>query len=128
MYEDQIDRVLEQDPVTSKIFIGAVARDEVKHVKYPSCMVINNEPRSKSGGHWFALYYSADQKAYFFDSYGLPPSYHRLENFIQKTSNDWTWNKKRLQGSSEYCGYYSILFCLYKARNKEREFFFKFFK
>jgi hypothetical protein len=126
MYEDSIERVLEKDPVTKHIFLGALARDEVKKVKYPSCMVINNEPRSKPGGHWFALYYSADRIAYFFDSYGLPPSYYRLEDFICKTSDSWTWNKKRIQGSSEFCGLYSILFCLFISRGKERDFFSKF--
>ena len=40
------------------------------------------------------------------------------EEYIQLTSRDWTWNKKRVQGASSFCGlFYAILFLLYKARN-----------
>jgi hypothetical protein len=126
MYEDSIEKILERDPKTSKIFLGALARDEVKHVKYPSCMIINNEPRSRPGGHWIALFYTADKKAYFFDSYGNDPSYYNLKSFISKTSSSYTWNKKRIQGSSEYCGIYAVMFCLFFARNQEREFYLNF--
>jgi hypothetical protein len=128
MYEDKIEEILKTDPKTREIFLGAFARDEIKQVKYPSCMIINNEPRSKSGGHWLALFYDKNGSAYFFDSYGNDPSYYRLRDFIQKSSTTWTYNKQRIQGSSEYCGLYSILFLLFKARNNERDFFKQFKK
>ncbi len=123
MYEDSIETVLENDPVTSKIFLGALARNEVGRVKYPCCMIINNEPRSMPGGHWVALYYTKNKHAYFFDSYGYPPSFYRLQSFVKRTSNSFDFNKERIQGSSEYCGLYAVMFCLFFSRNKQQEFF-----
>lgn len=59
----------------------------------------------------------------FFDSYAFPPSYYNLEEYINKTSQNWTFNKKRIQGSSEFCGIYCILFLIYKTRNQANIFF-----
>lgn len=103
MYEDQIEIILNKDTATRACFVGALARNELKtqQVKYPSCMIINNEPRAKPGGHWLALAYTADRRAYFFDSYGLAPACYRLESFLNQTSNSWDYNKLRIQGSSE---------------------------
>jgi hypothetical protein len=123
MYEDSIETVLENDPVTSKIFLGALARNEVKRVKYPCCMIINNEPRWHPGGHWVALFYTKDKRAYFFDSYGYPPTKYRLQSFIQQTSKSFDYNKQRIQGSSEYCGLYAVMFCLFFSRNQKNLFF-----
>ncbi len=130
MFEDTIETILTKDPQTRRLFLGAVARDEVHkiRIRYPSCFIINNEPRTKPGGHWLALFYEADGSAYFFDIYGNDPSFYRLRDFIQKSATSWTWNKQRIQGLSEYCGLYSILFLLYKARNNEKEFFKQFKK
>jgi hypothetical protein len=80
------------------------------------------------GGHWLAVYYASDGSAYFFDSYGNDPGFYRLREFLKKSSTTWTWNRQRVQGLSEYCGLYSILFLLYKARNNEKEFFNQFKK
>jgi hypothetical protein len=124
MYEDQLETILNHDSVSRKYFKGAFARDELPlKPEYPSCMIINNEPRSSPGGHWMALWYSPRGEAYFFDSYGHPPSYYRMQAYLHKSSTSWIYNKRRLQGSSEYCGLYCILFLLFKVRNKENEFF-----
>jgi hypothetical protein len=130
MYEDTIETILGKDQVAGSLFLGAVARDELRSVKirYPSCLIVNNEPRSQPGGHWLAIYYSKDKRAYFFDSYGNDPAFYRLQDFIQDTSSSWEYNKQRIQGLSEFCGLYSILFLLYKTRNNEREFFSQFKK
>jgi hypothetical protein len=130
MYEDTIETVLSKDQVTGPLFLGAVARDELRSVKirYPSCLIVNNEPRSQPGGHWLAIYYSKDKRAYFFDSYGNDPAFYRLQDIIQYTSSSWVYNKQRIQGLSEFCGLYSILFLLYKTRNNERDFFSQFKK
>ena len=127
MYENVIESILEKDSLTKKIFLGAYARNELpKQPTYPSCFIINTEPRHQSGGHWLAVFYNKNGFCDFFDSYGHSPSYFGLHTFLQKTSNGWTFNKRCIQGSSQYCGYYCVLYLLYKSRNQEM-LFFKFF-
>jgi hypothetical protein len=127
LYENQIDKVMKKDQLTKNIYIGTFARDELpKHLTYPCCFVLNTEPRSSSGGHWLAFYFSKDKSGYFFDSYGKPPGYFRLISFMNKNSIFWRFNRQRIQGLSEFCGYYCMLFLLYIARNKETLFFSQF--
>jgi hypothetical protein len=124
MKEDAIENILKSDHVVRKIFLGVFARDELpQKVKYPSCFVLNNRPRSHSGEHWLAIYYNKDKTAMFFDSYGQEPKEYKLESFMNKTSPDWLYNKTRIQGFSQYCGLYCITFLLLAARNKHDMFF-----
>jgi hypothetical protein len=46
-----------------------------------------------------------------------------MQKYIQSTSTFWTLNQQRIQGLSEFCGYYCILCLLFKCRGNEREFF-----
>jgi hypothetical protein len=78
------------------------------------------------GGHWLAFHFNSMGFCTFFDSYAQVPSYYRLRSYIQQASNHWTWNEQRIQGSSEYCGYYCILFLLFKCRGSEKDFFLQF--
>jgi len=127
MLESTIELVLEKDEFTSKIFKGAIAIDELpKNIEYPSCFIINNKPRSNKGEHWVAVLFDLNKTGYFFDSYGENPSKYNLKTFMNKSSIKWYWNKKRIQGILPYCGYYSILYLLYKSWEKSHEFF-KFF-
>ena len=117
MLESQINKILMKDSFTKKIFKNTLARDELpKTVKYPSCYVINTKPRSHEGEHWLAVFYDKNKIGYFFDSYGFNPSRYDLENFMNKTSEKWYYNKKRIHGLSTYCGYYCVLFILFKSR------------
>lgn len=129
MYENVIEKVLLKDPYTKKIFTGVYARDELpKKPKWPECFIINTDPRSKPGTHWLAIHYNQDGHCYFFDSYGFRPAHFRLESYINSTSTSWTYNKIRIQGNSDYCGYYCILFLLFKCRDKSLQFFNSFSK
>ena len=128
MDENVIEIVLKKDKKTRPIFLGAFARDELpKSPRYPSCFILNTDPRSKPGEHWLAFYYSSNGFCEFFDSYGNPPSYYRLEEYITKTSKGWDYNRRRLQGMSDFCGFYAILFLLYRSRNKTIDFFKEFY-
>lgn len=128
MDEQLITKILKKDKKCSKIFLGVFARDELpKHPSYPSCFIFNTHPRSKPGEHWLALFYSENGFCQFFDSYGYPPSFYRLETYLTNTSTGWNYNARRLQGNSDFCGIYSILFLLYKSRNKTMQFFKEFY-
>lgn len=122
--EDLVEIILEKDRYTKDIFLGAVARDELpSQPPFPSCFIINTDPRNKPGEHWLAVYYSKNGFVDFFDSYGNSPDYFGLDGYIFKTSRGCDFNKKRLQGDSSYCGFYCILFLFYKARGDENLFF-----
>ena len=127
MYENTISKILSSDPITSKIFIGVFARDEIP-TKFttPCCFVVNTHPRSLPGQHWLAFYYNDNKMCEFFDSYGHSPKYFNFINFIKKTANKCRYNSKRIQGQSYLCGFYCILYLLFRARNQERKFFNKF--
>jgi hypothetical protein len=49
-----------------------------------------------------------------------------MQSWIQANSDTWSFNKQRIQGDSDLCGLYAILFCLFSSKNKLREFFSKF--
>jgi hypothetical protein len=125
MYEPVIEKILSTDPLTKDIFIGAFAYDELpkSFKKLPACFICNTQKRSERGEHWLAFYYDQNGNCDFFDSYGLPPSFFNLETYLENTSVKWTWNRKTIQGSSNFCGFYCILFLLFKIRNKTLNFF-----
>ena len=122
--QNQLESCLRHDKQTKKIFIGVFARNELPLIlQYPCCFIINTHPRNKPGEHWLAFYYNKNQTCYFFDSYGNKHEFYSLENYIMFTSKFLIYNKKRIQGNSTYCGYYCLLFLLFKSRNKEKDFF-----
>lgn len=128
MFENTVEEILKKDKHTKEIFLGAFARDELpKKPKHPSCFIVNTHPRSKPGEHWLALFYDDSGFATFFDSYGKQPAYYNLQSYLEETSKGWGWNKRRLQGSSNFCGFYAILFLLYRSRNKINQFFKEFY-
>ena len=52
----QIQKIIENDQESKKIFGGVLAFDELpKKVIWPSCYIINTDIRSKPGTHWLAV-------------------------------------------------------------------------
>lgn len=123
LQEHVIEKILRKDEYTRPIFLGAFARNELPKLRYPCCFILNTDPRTKPGAHWIAFYYTRDRFCYFFDSYGNSPAKFRLKSFIEKTSNKWTFNDIQIQGYSEFCGYYCLLYLLYLSRDNEAGFF-----
>jgi hypothetical protein len=119
MYENQIEYILSRNIFTKSIFLGALAFDELIVIKtYPACLIINTEKRSSNKtGHWIAIYFSTNKEAFFFDSYGLSPSYFKLEIFIKNNSSSFVYNQLRIQGKKPYCGLYCVVFLIYKLSN-----------
>jgi hypothetical protein len=116
----QIDEIFKKYSYTRKIYKGTRAFDELpKKIKRPSAYIINTETRDKDGEHWIAIYYNNYGNVEFFDSFGLGPAFYGLEDFLLKTSNKCFYNTFALQSlNSEYCGYYCVLFVLFKCKKK----------
>ena len=124
MLESCLELALKKDELTSEMCCDVVARDELPtQVVYPSCYIINTKPRTHSGEHWLAVYYDPEGNADFFDSYGQHPSYFHLKDFLNRTSKTWSYNQKRVQGFSSYCGYYCLLYLFMRSRQKSNKFF-----
>jgi hypothetical protein len=127
MLETSIYEVLSKDEITSKIFLGVFAKDELPlELKYPCCFVCNTAPRHNRGEHWLAFFFNKNGFCNFFDSYGKDPNDFGLSDYLEKTSLNWSFNKKRIQGMEPYCGHYCIFYLLFRARGKDINFFRKF--
>lgn len=76
------------------------------HIKrFPCAIIMNTDDWPGVGGvHWIGLWYDVSKRLTFFDSLGLPPSAYGL------ILRPYEWNKKVLQGNSDLCGEYSLLF------------------
>ena len=124
MYEDTIDKILQTDSRTKRVYLGTFAFDELPIInKYPTCLIINTEPRSKSGEHWLACYFDANKNSYFFDSYGQRPSFYNIETFLKNNSIAIYYSNRKIQGILPYCGFYCIFFLLLITRNQLKDFY-----
>ena len=114
-----IYKELKNDYYARHFFKGVLPRDQLpRYITYPSAYVINTHPSYKPGEHWLAVFYDANKMAYFFDSFGLPPSYYGLEKYLKSTAKQVFYNHQQLQGITAItCGYYCIYFIMLKSRN-----------
>jgi hypothetical protein len=113
-----------------KNFGGVFASDDVPTPYQPEnvCYIVNHSgSKSKTGGtHWLACRIMGD-KAYWFDSFGLPP-HSPLENkfmgapdepdpdfmkwFKAMGVKNFEWNSRDIQSlASDVCGLYACYFC-----------------
>lgn len=113
-----------------KSFLGVYARDQLPLVfSYPACLIVNTDNADQSGEHWLAIYYNEKKEADFFDSYGSHPISFGLDTYMNRTSSSWNWNSHQLQSmESRICGYYCVLFLMYRARGLSLAHFIKRFK
>ena len=114
----QINRIIAKDHYAKKYYLGTVAFDQLpKYIKYPSCLIVNNQSSNQPGQHWIAIYFEKNRKAEFFDSFGQGAKYYNLENYIRIRSKGYVNNNVQLQSNdSNFCGYYCVLFILLKSR------------
>ena len=101
--------------MTKHAFQGVYASDQLKQIPKPSTLpatyAINEDPTSKPGTHWVALYVDHYGYAEYFDSYGLKPiaSIVKFINCISDSmsSQNLTTKKSYLQLQSfqtQTCG------------------------
>lgn len=96
-------------------FLGVFSSDEIPNpTTYPSCCVINLDPRYLPGSHWVAVYFSSPNLIEFFDSYGNAPSIYNLP--LPKTPHI-LFNPYPLQKiNSKVCGHYCIFYLYHRAK------------
>ena len=126
----QIDTILRRDQFSKKKFLGTFSYDTLPtKVKYPSCLIVNTQNHDQPGEHWLAIYYNKNKTAEFFDSFGMPPSFFNLQQYLEKSSVSFKFNSTQIQSyKSLYCGLYCIMYLLLKTRGRSLRYFLKFLK
>ena len=62
----QINQIMKKDEFTRKIYLGTLPIDKLpKKIKYPSCLVINNQKSNQPGEHWIAIYFDKKKELNF---------------------------------------------------------------
>ena len=85
MYEFTIEKILTTDKETSKIFLGAFAKNEVPtEFKFPACFIANTHTRNKPGQHWLAFFYDAKGTCFFLIRMVSHQVIIILENILKK--------------------------------------------
>jgi hypothetical protein len=114
-----IIKKIQSDEYGRKYFLGVFPSDLIPtHVKYPCGFIVNTDTSSGPGKHWVAFYYNASGEATFFDSFGFPPVYYGFEDYLEKSSTKWQYNKVKVQHLlSSTCGYYTVFFILLMSRD-----------
>ena len=116
----QIDEIFKKHSYTKRVYKGTRAFNELpKRIIRPSAFIINTETRDKQGEHWLAIFYNTNGSVEFFDSFGLGPTFYGLDEFLIKSSKKCFYNTIALQSlNSVFCGYYCVLFILFKCKKK----------
>ena len=108
----QIDKILMNNRITRRYFIGCFASDKIPQEirKYPCSMVVNLEKSSQSGSHWIAFFIINPEKIFIFDSLLLPEFSTLIKNFISKFSNRYINNVSLQNPLLPTCGQHCITF------------------
>ena len=122
MNTGELEQIICRSVILPKVkFLGVFPQDHTQFLvahtleahTFPICFVSNTHPSTRVGEHWVAFYYSNENSAEFFDSYGLHPSLYEF-HFTPRT-----WNTHSLQQlNSNVCGHYCIYFLYHRIRNK----------
>jgi len=110
MNTEEIDRILRRQ--CARHFDGVLSVDNLPD--RPRLLVCNTDPSYRPGRHWVAICVK-DGRGEYFDSFGRRPS-AEFERYMNRHSRYWTFNDKQLQSVvSQFCGHYSICYCLYRS-------------
>ena len=106
----ELQYILDHSPMLSTLNAVVCAKDQLPH-RRPSSVrgyIVNTDNSDQPGEHWVAIYFNKDNTAYYFDSYGIPPSQREIQSFLERHGR-YTWNFMRLQEDfTSVCGLYCV--------------------
>lgn len=110
----QINKILEQNPVTREAYIGCFAADKIPRHLIPNffhCMVVNIDPSNSKGTHWISLYCKPPLYLEYYDPLGIwPPPSEYIIDYLAKFKQI-KYNRASLQSPySRTCGKHAIFF------------------
>ena len=111
----QLAAYMIRDPYIRPYYGGVLAIDELQYlVLEPKIYVVNTDPRSESGEHWFCIFLKDIPE--HFDSSGFKPK-PNVENYLFFHGPDYMYNNVRVQSyTSETCGLFALFFCYFRCR------------
>ena len=116
----QLEEIMKRDRMGGLYFRGVYAADQFLHQKvnkYSSGYIVNTDPINKEGRHWVAIHIDENGRGEFFCSYGNSPKMYNFDKWLDKNTTSWTFNTKRMQGTtSSVCGHYCVFYLLHRFR------------
>lgn len=111
MQSDQLEAILRHDVATTPYFLGVFAANRIpKTPKWkPYCYIVNNQPDTKRGQHWLAVY--VNHHVEFFDPLNLRP-----EDYGFKLNVDITNGIPIQPYESDTCGLHSMYYLMQRCR------------
>lgn len=110
METNELQYILDHSPLLKPLRARVCAKDQLPSEKPHDvkAYIVNTHNGNQPGEHWVALYLK-DNKAVYFDSYGLPP-FEEILSFVKKhASKTYLWNAMRIQGDMlPVCGVYCL--------------------
>lgn len=123
MDNKEISEIILRDPQAKRVFRGVFPRDTLPRKrgiesKRRSVYIINTDHSGGPGEHWVALWFDGNNRAEYFDSFGLPPAHVTIKNFIDRNSvYPVKYNQRLFQSlTSSVCGVYVLYYVLMKSR------------
>lgn len=111
MQSDQLEVILRHDRATSSHFVGVFAANRIPRepIKKPYCYIVNNQPDTKRGQHWLAVFVSDEKE--FFDPLNLKPEDYGLNIKVNET------NSAPIQPyESDACGLHVMYYLMQRCR------------
>lgn len=130
MYNYELQHILYKDRLARRYFCGVLSIDQLPLKKFKRrCMfIVNTQPISSPGEHWFAIHISRSNFIEYFDPYGIKPINQRVQEFIRINGNRYICNDKKIQHDfSKNCGKYCVFYLYFKSRNYTMNQILKFF-
>ena len=130
MNTEQLLKCIRQDSLLRKYCVGVFALDTVprKIIERPACFIVNTDPVSKPGTHWFAVFLLENSSApsglslagEYFDSYGRVEVAPAAAVETATKSGLLRPNTVRIQGPlSSACGQYCLYYLCHRVRGRE---------
>lgn len=96
-------------PLLSSDFLDVIAYDQLPStLREEGSLIVNTHPLGMPGEHWVAAFVTAAAVSYF-DSLGMPPLPAVTTAACHKPL---LYTPRRVQGSSNLCGYYCLYYLL----------------
>lgn len=111
MDEIEINAYLSKNEVTKDNFLGILAYDELPNIQPLGFYVVNTGHSSTIGKHWIVIL-KKDNSLEYFDSLANKPMYYSpdIEQYLYRSCQYYKMSLKRIQGSSNLCGNYCIIY------------------
>lgn len=131
MDERTISEYLLSNEVTKHRFIGVLSFQELPDYSDKVCgfYIVNTDTVEGSGKHWLVINKVNNGNIEFFDSLGKSPNTYssHILKFLENSASSYSFSNKRIQGNSDLCGDYCIMFIYLRLTGLSYQDFLKLF-